>query len=72
MKKLRDKVTGIPFSDSKTVIEEAFGKKVDEIFEYIDEEPIGTASIGVVYSGRLTSGEQVVIKVRSAEHRAND
>ena len=64
MKKLRDKVSGVPFSDSKAVIEEAFGRKVEQIFEYIDEEPIGTASIGVVYSGRLITGEQVVIKVR--------
>mgnify|MGYP001302062375 CR=1 FL=1 len=64
MKKLRDKVKGIPFSKSKEVIEEALGKDVSDLFEYIDEDPIGTASIGVVYSGRLLTGEPVVIKVR--------
>ena len=64
MKKLRDKVTGVPFSKSKEVIEKGLGKEVSDLFEYIDEEPIGTASIGVVYSARLLSCEPVVIKVR--------
>ena len=65
MKKLkRQSQRNTFFKVSKEVIEEALGKDVSDLFEYIDEEPIGTASIGVVYSGRLLSGEPVVIKVR--------
>ncbi len=64
MKKLRDKVKGIPYSESKAVIEEALGQKVEDVFESIDENPIGTASIGVVYSAKLKTGENVVVKVK--------
>jgi len=64
MKMLRDKVEGVPFANSKDSIENAFGKKINEIFSFINEQPIGTASIGVVYKGTLQNGDQVVVKVR--------
>lgn len=35
-----------------------------QYFEYIDPEPIASASISQVYSGRLINGEKVVIKVK--------
>lgn len=64
MKILRDKVKAIPFSQVKDLVEESLGKKIDEVFRSIDPEPIGTASIGVVYKGVLLDGSDVVIKVR--------
>ena len=64
MKKLRDKVKPVPYEVVSQIIEESFDKSIDETFDYIDPNPIGTASIGVVYSGRLKSGEEVVVKVR--------
>ncbi|MDC1173773.1 AarF/UbiB family protein [Bacteriovoracaceae bacterium] len=64
MKILRDKVKPIPFSELKSSIELSLEKPIDEVFEFVDEHPIGTASIGVVFKGKLLSGEDVVIKVR--------
>lgn len=64
MAKLRDKVKSVPFSDVKKVFEHDLGKSVEDIFSYIEETPIGTASIGVVYRGELKTGEKVVLKVR--------
>lgn len=64
MRPLRDKVRPIPFESIKESIEQSLGKSIDEIFQEIEPEPIGTASIGVVFKGQLKNGEDVVIKVR--------
>lgn len=64
MKKLRDKVRSVEFSKVKDSVECSLGKKINDIFISIDENPIGTASIGTVYKGVLKSGEHVVIKVK--------
>jgi len=64
LKKLQNKVKPIEFSVAKKEIEKSLGKKIEEVFSEIDETPIGVASIGIVYAGKLLSGEEVVLKVR--------
>jgi ubiquinone biosynthesis protein len=64
LKLLQNKVKGIPFEIAKTAIENSLGKKLNQIFLSIDEHPIGTASIGVVYQAQLHDGQKVVVKVR--------
>ena len=64
MKKLRDNVPSVPFGEVRNIIEEGLGASMDDIFQSIEPEPIGTASIGVVFRGTLKNGKDVVIKVR--------
>jgi ubiquinone biosynthesis protein len=64
LKKLQNEVKTIPFSEARSVIQESLGKPISDVFKDIEEKPIGTASIGVVYRGTLLTGEKVVIKVR--------
>jgi ubiquinone biosynthesis protein len=64
LKLLQNKVKGIPFDVAKKAIEDSLGKKLSEVFLTIDENAIGTASIGVVYKAQLHSGQKVVVKVR--------
>jgi len=64
LKKLQNKVKGIPFEVAQKVIEDNLGKKLSDVFLTIDEKPIGTASIGVVYKAQLHNGQKVVVKVR--------
>ncbi len=64
LKLLQNKVKGIPFDIAKNVIEENLNKKIEDVFLEIDQNPIGTASIGVVYKAILHSGQKVVVKVR--------
>jgi ubiquinone biosynthesis protein len=64
LKLLQNKVKGIPFEIAQKVIENNLGKKISELFLTIDEKPIGTASIGVVYKAQLHNGQKVVVKVR--------
>ncbi len=64
LKKLQNKVKGIPFEVAEQVIEESLGRKIGEVFLKIDPVAIGTASIGVVYRAELLNGQKVVVKVR--------
>ncbi|MCO4793612.1 MAG: AarF/ABC1/UbiB kinase family protein, partial [Bacteriovoracaceae bacterium] len=64
MKILRDKVKPIPLEVVKPLIETNLGKPIGEVFKEIDPEPLGTASIGVVYKAILLDGTDVVIKVK--------
>lgn len=64
LKLLQNKVKGIPFELAKKVIEDNLHRPICEVFSSIDETPIGTASIGVVYKAQLLDGQKVVVKVR--------
>lgn len=64
VKMLRDKVKPIVFDEVKETIEQSLNKKIHEVFSEVEKNPIGTASIGVVYRAKLLDGSPVVIKVR--------
>jgi ubiquinone biosynthesis protein len=64
MKKLQDNVAPIDFAIAKGIIELQLGKKIETVFQSISEEPIGVASIGIVYKAKLLTGEEVVVKVQ--------
>ena len=64
MKKLRDNVKGVEFVKVKEAIEKSLNCNIGDIFKEVDESPVGTASIGVVYKGILVNGDKVVVKVR--------
>ena len=64
LQKLQSNVRPIPTSEAIKVIEAETGKKMDELFSYFEEKPIGSASIGQVHKARLITGELVVIKVQ--------
>lgn len=64
MKILQDQAKPVAFSEIKELLEKRLGKKLDEVFQSVQESPIGMASIGVVYSAVLKNGEEVVLKIR--------
>ncbi|WP_407422910.1 ABC1 kinase family protein [Methanobrevibacter sp.] len=65
LEKLRDDTPVTEFSKMKEVIEEELGHPLDEIYTDIDVTPIGSASIGQVYTAKLKeTGEKVAIKVQ--------
>lgn len=61
---LRAHVSPMPFSQVKTIIEQAYGKPLDEVFASFDEQPLGSASIAQVHRAALPGGEAVAVKVR--------
>jgi ubiquinone biosynthesis protein len=64
MKILRDNVKPISFSEIREKVEKDLNQKLGDVFREIDEEPLGTASIGVVYKAILVDGSDVVVKVK--------
>lgn len=53
LSKLHSNVDPHPFSYTKRVIEEAFGRPLDQVFNELDPEPLGVGAIAQVYKARL-------------------
>jgi predicted unusual protein kinase regulating ubiquinone biosynthesis (AarF/ABC1/UbiB family) len=54
----------------RALIEKGLGAPPEEIFEYIDPEPIGSASLAQVHSVVLKDGRDAVIKVQRPDLKA--
>ena len=60
-----DQTPTLPFSYIQEVLAAEFeGRDLTQIFASIDETPLASASIAQVHAARLTTGENVVIKVQ--------
>ena len=65
LKKLRDNTPTTPFEEMREVIEGELGKPLEEVYSEFNEEPIGSASIGQVYTATLKdNGEKVAVKIQ--------
>ena len=54
----------MPYSTVLQVLEDEYGRPVDEIFDHIDPTPLGSASLAQVHRAKLLTGEDVAIKVQ--------
>ncbi len=61
--KLQDNVPPFPGTQARQIIEEAFGKKIEDIFLDFDEIPLASASIAQVHSATLKDGRKMIVKV---------
>lgn len=62
---LQDDVPAFPNEQAFAIVEETLGRKMEDVFESVSEDPIAAASIGQVYRARLRgSGKEVAIKVQ--------
>lgn len=60
-----DQTPTLPFSYIQGVLASEFeGRDLSQIFSYIDETPLASASIAQVHAAKLTTGEDIVIKVQ--------
>lgn len=62
--KLQDNVPSFSFEEVKEQVERELSCQIDCLYLFIDSIPLAAASIAQVHRARLTSGEDVVIKVR--------
>ena len=62
--KLQDRVPPFPAVQSAAMIEAALGRRIDEIFQRFDAEPVASASIAQVHFAQLRDGgREVAVKV---------
>ncbi len=64
LKKLQDDVPAFDTTLAMKEIEQSLGKPLGECFEWIDDTPFASGSIGQVYHARSLSGTPLVVKVR--------
>lgn len=64
LKKLQ--TNALPFDDNLAIrlIEDELGAQIKDVFSEFNPHCIASASIGQVYTGRMKSGKEVIIKIR--------
>ncbi len=64
LSKLQDSVPSFPFIEVSRIIEAEFGQPISQLFDFIDEHPLASASIGQVHRAKLKNGDLVAVKVQ--------
>ena len=60
---LQDRVPPFPGDQALAMVEKAFGRRIDEVFDLFDRVPVASASIAQVHFATLKSGREVAVKV---------
>ncbi len=63
LQNLFDRLPAIPFAEVRAIIERSLGLPLAAVFDEVEPEPIGSASIAQAHRARLSTGERVVVKV---------
>jgi ubiquinone biosynthesis protein len=63
LERLQDAVPAFPGAIAQQIIEKAFERPIDDIFDEFESEPLASASIAQVHAAKLKNGDDVVIKV---------
>jgi predicted unusual protein kinase regulating ubiquinone biosynthesis (AarF/ABC1/UbiB family) len=61
---LQDSVPAFPNEIAFARIEKELGRKISEVYQEFDIEPVAAASLGQVYRAKLFTGEEVAVKVQ--------
>jgi len=61
--KLQDAVPPFPAEQAIEILNEAYERNVDDVFDRFDVEPLAAASIAQVHTAKLHNGGEVIVKV---------
>ena len=64
LSKLQDQVPAFGYEQVEKIIQEDLGKSISQLFASFDPIPLAAASLGQVHKAKLTSGEEVVVKIQ--------
>lgn len=62
--KCLDQTPALPFHFIRRTVEAELGRPLNEVYSWVDPQPLASASIAQVHAAKLHSGEEVVIKVQ--------
>lgn len=71
LSKLYTRANSISNEDLNFLLDKYTDNKWKSQFEYIDKNPLATASVGQVHRAKLKSGEEVVVKVIKGDFKEN-
>lgn len=58
-----DRNEAMPFPAVRRQLEKAYGRPLEELFDRLDPEPVGSGSVAQVHRARLRGGDMVAIKL---------
>jgi ubiquinone biosynthesis protein len=61
--KLQDRVPPFPGAEARALIEKAWGRPVEAVLDEFQEQPLASASVAQVHTGRLKDGREIIVKV---------
>jgi ubiquinone biosynthesis protein len=61
---LQDDAPRLPFDAIRAQVEEGLGGRLEDLYAWFDESPLGTASIAQTHRARTRDGDEVVVKVQ--------
>jgi ubiquinone biosynthesis protein len=61
---LQDDAPRLPFESIRAQVEESLGGRLEDLYAWFDESPLGTASIAQSHRARTPDGDEVVVKVQ--------
>lgn len=64
LRHLRTEVDPVPYSVIVDCLEAEYGQKLGEIFDAVDPNPLGSASLAQAHRARLVTGEDVAVKIQ--------
>ena len=64
LRTLQDAASPFPAATARAVVETEIGLRIEQVFEWFDDDPIAAASIGQVHRARLPEGREVVVKIQ--------
>jgi ubiquinone biosynthesis protein len=62
LKHLLNRLPAVSFEDFSALVEQDLGRPVEEMFAWVDEVPLGSASIAQIHRATTREGDAVVIK----------
>ncbi len=63
LKNLLGRLPALPYRRYVELVEEEIGRPVDEVFAWVDPQPLGSASIGQIHRATTVDGDSVILKV---------
>jgi ubiquinone biosynthesis protein len=60
---LQDRLPPFPSAEARAAIEAEFGRPVERLFAWFDDEPVAAASIAQVHFAVTTDGDEVAVKI---------